>query len=177
MMGMGVMVCGLNGCGKNTLGKALAERMSCHFIDNERLYFPKTNADDPYAAPRTHDEVVRLLEEEIAVHERFVFAAVKGDYGTVAPLCYRYAVLIEVPRALRLQRVYNRSYQKFGSRMEPGGDLYESDKRFYDMVAARPEDYAERWVSTLSCPIIRVDGRKPVGENIDFILREINWPE
>lgn len=43
-MGMGIIVCGLNGSGKSTLGKALAEKLHFHFIDNEDLYFPKTDA-------------------------------------------------------------------------------------------------------------------------------------
>lgn len=46
-MGAGIMVCGLNGSGKSTLGKALAEKLGFHFIDNEDLFFPKTNPNYP----------------------------------------------------------------------------------------------------------------------------------
>ena len=38
---MGILICGLNGCGKSTLGRQLAERLGCRFIDNEDLYFSK----------------------------------------------------------------------------------------------------------------------------------------
>ena len=38
---MGILICGLNGVGKSTIGKKLAERLSYRFIDNENLYFPK----------------------------------------------------------------------------------------------------------------------------------------
>lgn len=40
---MGIIICGLNGTGKSTFGKALAEKLHFHFIDIENLYFPKTN--------------------------------------------------------------------------------------------------------------------------------------
>ena len=53
-MGTGIIICGLNGSGKSTLGKALAERLHFYFIDNEDLYFPKTDPIYIYAAPRTH---------------------------------------------------------------------------------------------------------------------------
>ena len=43
-MGIGIIVCGLNGVGKSTLGKALAEKLNFYFIDNEDLYFPKTDS-------------------------------------------------------------------------------------------------------------------------------------
>ena len=33
-MGIGIQICGLNGCGESTLGRALAEKIGFHFIDN-----------------------------------------------------------------------------------------------------------------------------------------------
>lgn len=41
-MGIGIQICGLNGCGKSTLGKALSEKLGFHFIDNENLFFQET---------------------------------------------------------------------------------------------------------------------------------------
>ncbi|MDE6516627.1 MAG: hypothetical protein K2L18_02095, partial [Acetatifactor sp.] len=77
-MGTGILVCGLNGAGKSTLGKALAEKLHFYFIDNEDLYFPKTDPLHPYASPRSRDEVEKLLFDEIKTHENFVFTSVKG---------------------------------------------------------------------------------------------------
>ena len=166
-MAKGIVVCGLNGCGKSTLSRALAEKMGLYFIDNENLYFSRNAADEPYANPRTRAEAEALLMEEVRRHGDFVFAAVKGDYGsTILPL-YRYAVLMEVPKEIRMERIRNRSFQKFGSRMREGGDLYESEEVFFQTAAARPEDYAESWVRTLPCPVVVVDGTRPVEENVE----------
>ncbi len=77
-MGMGIIVCGLNGTGKSTLGKALAEKLHFYFIDNEDLYFPKIDPDYIYVAPRTREEVEKLLLNEIEKHENFVFCVCKG---------------------------------------------------------------------------------------------------
>ena len=96
-----------------------------------------------------------------------MFAAVKGDYGSAILPLYRYAVLIEVPKEIRLRRVRDRSFQKFGGRMKPGGDLYESEEAFFQTAAARPEDYAESWARTLPCPVVVVDGTRPVEENVE----------
>ncbi|MDE7260950.1 MAG: AAA family ATPase, partial [Oscillospiraceae bacterium] len=163
----------LNGAGKSTLGRALAERLGVHFIDNEDLYFPKTDPAYLYAAPRTREEAEALLLREIEVHERFVFTSVKGDYGAEVVSSFRYAVLLEVPRDVRLQRVRDRSFQKFGNRMLPGGDLYEQEEGFLDFVASRGEDTVEKWARTLRCPVIRVDGTRPVAENMEYILARI----
>ena len=169
-MGTGIIVCGLNGAGKSTIGKSLAKKLDFHFIDNEELYFPKTDPHYTYASPRTRKEVELILFSEIKAHKDFVFASVKGDYGEIIYPFFQYAVLLDVPRDIRLKRVKERSFQKFGSRMLHGGDLYEQEEKFFDLVKSRAENTVEEWVQSLSCPIIRVDGTKPIEENVKFII-------
>lgn len=172
-MGVGIIVCGMNGSGKSTLGRALAEALGYRFIDNEDLYFPKTDPNYMYATQRTQEEVEKLLMDEVKEHGDFVFAAVKGNYGEDIIPFYNYAVLIEVPRDVRLERVRERSFKKFGDRMLKGGDLHEREEAFFEFAASRSEDYAEEWVKTLKCPIIRVDGTKPIEENVAIIIEKI----
>lgn len=168
-MGTGILICGLNGTGKSTLGKALAEKLHFHFIDNEDLYFPKTDPSYTYASPRTRDEVETLLFRQIKTHENFVFASVKGDYGEAIYPFFQYAVLIHVPRKIRIERVKNRSFQKFGNRMLPGGDLYEHEQHFFDFVKSKPENSVEEWLPALTCPVFQVDGTIPVEDNVNLI--------
>jgi len=67
----------------------------------------------------------------------------------------------------------NRSYMKFGERMLPGGDLYEKEEQWFKLVESRPENYAEEWLKTMECSVIRVDGTKAVCENVEYILEQI----
>lgn len=173
-MQAGIMVCGLNGSGKSTLGKALAQALGYHFIDNEDLFFPKTDPNYLFASPRSREEAIQRLQTEVQAHPHFVFAAVRGDYGEAVPPLYRCVVWVDVPKEIRLQRVQHRSFDKFGTRMLPGGDLYAQESAFFDMVAGRAEAYVTQWIETLCCPVLRVDGTKPVAENISLIL---DWLE
>lgn len=172
-MGTGIVICGLNGVGKSTLGKALAEALRFYFIDSEELYFPKESPCDTYSFPRTHEEAKELLLYKVKAHENFVFSAVKGNYGEKITSLYRYAVLIEVPKEIRMERVKNRSFETFGDRMLPGGDLYEQEKRFFHMAESRTEESVRKWAQSLGCPVIRADGAKEVEENVNAIIREI----
>lgn len=174
MMGTGIQICGLNGCGKSTLGRALAEKIGFYFIDNENLYFSNSNTDEPYMNPKSRQDVERLLVEEVSKHPNFVFAAVKGDCGNEIIPMYDYVVLIEVPKRVRSYRVRNRSFQKLGNRMLIGGDLYNQEEAFFQMVESRRDDYVENWLKTVKCPIIRVDGTKPIEENVEYIRHAIN---
>ena len=166
-------MCGLNGCGKSTLGRALAQKIGFHFIDNEELFFTRNAADEPYQNPRSRAEVEKILMEEVRKHGDFVLAAVRGDYGKEILPLYRYAVLMEVPKEIRMERIRNRSFQKFGSRMRAGGELYEQEEAFFRTATSRPEDYAAAWTRTLDCPVLSVDGTRPVDETVEWIVRQM----
>ena len=154
-MGTGIIVCGLNGSGKSTLGKALANKLHFHFIDIEDLFFSKEDPQYRYASPRTKEEAERLLWNAITAHENFVFAAVKGDYGERVCPFFTYAVRIDAPKDVRMRRVKRRSFQKFGKRMQRGGDLYEAEERFFAFAASRSETLVDDWLESLNCPVLR----------------------
>ena len=149
---MGILICGLNGAGKSTLGKALAERLGYEFIDNEDLYFPKTDPAYSFACPRSREE------------------AVKGDYGDKLAASLDHVVLIEVPKEIRSRRVRERSFGRFGERILPGGDLYEKEAAWFSLTDSRAEDYVTEWLETVRCPVIRIDGTLPPEENIGYIV-------
>ena len=181
---MGILICGLNGCGKTTLGRLLADRLGYDFIDNEDLFFPEVfpyetgmtsvpgvGGNDlaykySHTKARSKDEVIALLEERIRDNRRFIFSAVKGDYGDRLAWSLDYIVLIELPADLRKQRLRERSLRLFGQRILPGGDLYEQENTWLSRVSSRPDDYVTKWIeeSGLSCPLIKVDGRLPAEE-------------
>ena len=167
---MGILICGLNGAGKSTLGRILADRMGYEFIDNEDLYFPKEDPNYMFSGPRSEEEVVRLLEEKITANNRFIFAAVRGNYGDKLVSSLDHIVYIEVPKQVRGQRVRDRSYQKFGDRMLPGGDLFEKENRWFALTDSRTDDYVTDWLEQVDCPVIRIDGTRPVEENADYLV-------
>lgn len=164
---MGILICGLNGTGKSTTGRMLADRLGCDFIDSEDLWFPKTDPSYLFSGPRSKEEAIRLLEERIRENDRFVFAAVKGDYGDKLLASLDYIVLIEAPKPIRLRRVRERSFQKFGARILPGGDLHDRERAWFSVVDSRPDDYVRRWLETVARPILRIDGTRSVEENVD----------
>ena len=99
-------------------------------VKNDR----ELKVNEPYTSPRSEEEVERLLMSEVVEHPNFIFAAVRGNYGKEIIPMYNYVVVIEVPKEIRSQRVRNRSFQKFGKRMQMGGDLHEQEEAFFRMA-------------------------------------------
>lgn len=171
---MRIIICGLNGAGKSTLGKALAEQLHYEFRDIEDYYFPKTDDKYEYSVLRTEEEVAALLLKDLEENENVVLASVRGNYSKQIEKLFDLAVCIDIPKEIRMARVRKRSNDKFGNRMLPGGDLYESEERFFKMVAARSDDHAKRWLTELSCPVISIDGTAEVATNVEIILKRID---
>ncbi len=168
---MGILICGLNGAGKSTVGREFAKRISYQFIDIENLYFPKGDSSYIYSDPKSKEQVIRSLEKAISLQEdKYVLAAVKGDYGKVFKSSLSLVVLIEVPKSIRLKRVYDRSFFKFGERILDGGDLFERENNFFTVVRNRPENYVTSWIESVDCPVVKIDGTRTIEENVDFLL-------
>lgn len=167
-MQYGICVCGLNGSGKTTLGAALAEKLGYKHMDVEDYYF--TRADNPYASARTRDEVEVLLLEDIKQNQCFVFSAVNGNMNEEINSYYDLVVYLEVPLELRMKRIRQRAFDKFGDRVLPGGDMHEQEENFFAFAEKRSPEKIEEWLQTLTCRVVKLDGSKPIEDNIKVLI-------
>lgn len=165
-----ILICGLNGSGKSTFGRALAKKLGVAFKDIEDYYFPYRRAVDEYTDPQSHEEVSELLLNDLLVLDKIVLAAVKADYSKEIENMFSKAIYIDAPKDIRLMRVRERSFEKFGDRMLKGGDLYEKEEAFFHMVEKRPDSYVEEWLSKLSIPVIKIDGTRSIDENVHYVI-------
>lgn len=169
-----IIICGGNGAGKSTLGKALAEKNSWVFRDIEDYYFPKTCTEYAYAVSRTEEEVAKLLYEDLKKYDNLILASVRGNYSKEIEAMFTCAVYVSVPKEIRMKRVWERSYKKFGDRMLEGGDLYEKEKSFLDMVKKRSDTTVTEWLDTMDIPIITVDGTQATEDSVSEIINELS---
>lgn len=166
----GIIIFGANGSGKTTLGRELARVLNYKHMDIEDYYFHKS--DVPYSNPRTREECINLMLADIEKYRLFVISAVDGDFGDEITSMYDLAIFLTAPSEIRLERVKRRAYAQYGDRVCKGGDMYEQELKFYDFVASRSLTPMEQWAKTLTCPVVHVDGTKPIEELIRYILRK-----
>lgn len=169
IMPKGILIFGANGTGKTTLARKLAEELKIKYIDIEDYYFEKS--DMPYSKSRSKQEVLKLILADIQRADTFVLSAVKGEICDEITSMYIFAFLLSAPLEIRLERVKNRSEKKFGKRVLVGGDMYEQENKFYEFVKNRNLSSIDDWANSLKCPVIKLDGQKPISENADFIIK------
>ena len=88
---------------------------------------------------------------------------------------YALVVYLDVPLDMRMKRIRQRAIDKFGDRVLLGGDMYEQEESFFAYAEKRTPEKIEKWLKTLSCRVIRLDGTKPIQENIELIKSLLLW--
>ena len=158
------------GIGRNTLRKLIEWKKLPVLKVGRRLLIRA----DAYSVQRTEEEVAALLLKDLEENEDVVLASVRGNYSEQIEKLFDLAVYIDIPKEIRMARVRKRSNDKFGNRMLPGGDLYESEERFFKMVEERSDDHAKRWLTELSCPVISINGTVEVANNVEILTNVIS---
>lgn len=168
-MSNGIIIMGLNGSGKSTICHQLADLLNYRCMDVEDYYF--LDSDIPYAKSRTREEVKQLMLDEIKICHNYVLSSVGCNWGPEIISTYKLAVLLYAPLQMRLERIKQRETARFGNRVLEGGDMYESQKRFRDMVASRSAEDIEQQACSLACPVLEIDATLPVKEILGLTYR------
>lgn len=190
-MGPGIAVIGLNGSGKSTLAHALADALGLFEMDVEDYYFPeqrrsrrellehKARIDtgylraQPFSASRTGEEVQAALLSDIKAHPGFVLSCVELRWDAELLAAIDLVFFLRTPVDVRRARMKDRDVRRFGARVLPGGDMYEQQLAFYEKAAARRGEDVEESAAALSCPVIYLDGTKPLFELADCAAAHI----
>lgn len=162
----GILITGLNGCGKSTVCRLLAEKLNYFSMDVEDYYFIKSNT--PYSKFHTLEETQMLMERDIEKYQKFVLATVNCNWGKINS-AFKLAVVLMAPIDIRMERINSREYEKFGDRVLKGGDLYDSQLKFHNKVLVRTDEHIEKQMQYISCPVLELDATLPLTDIVNKI--------
>ena len=163
----GIIIMGLNGCGKSTVCRELAQRLGYKRIDVEDYYF--LDSQIPYTVSRTYEEVQQMIIEDINKYKNYVFCSVNCNWDSKITDTFQLAVLLSAPLEVRMERIKQREITRFGERVLEGGDMYESQKRFHTFVASRSAESIKEVANTLNCPVMEMDATLSIDEIVKRI--------
>lgn len=163
-----IILLGANGSGKSTLGRELAKVLNFAYFDVEEYYFYKT--DIPYTSLRPEEERNDMLLSDMKKHGSFVVSGDVSGWGEDFLTVFDLVIFLMAPTEIRIKRIENREYARWGDRAREGGDMFEQQKKFREHAASRNVSQLEKRAYLYSCPTIRIDSTKTLKENIDEIL-------
>ena len=183
----GIAIVGLNGSGKSTLGHALAKELDYYEIDVEDYYFPEQRESRraaldgeygdsrdylgavPYSAARTKEEVEEGIAKDIAAHPRYILIGVTVNWNEEILSTIKYIFWLKTDREERVRRVKEREEKRWGVRVAEGGDMYEQQLSFRNLIAGLTEDKVKDSIGKIGCDVIELDGTLPVRKNVEII--------
>ena len=184
----GIAIFGANGGGKSTLTHALAKRTGYFEMDVEDYYFPEQQksrksvlendtvvdteylGELPYSKPRTKSEVQEAILQDVKAHPKFILAGVTMNWCDEIMERIGIAFWVQTPLEKRLARIQAREEKRFGARVLEGGDMFEQQKSFREVVQNRDPKVVEECAAKFKCPVVVLDGTLPVQENVEKIL-------
>lgn len=165
-----IHVFGASGSGTTTLGTALSTALGLRLMDTDDYYWLPT--DPCFTQSRPPQERLALMRQHLEECAGAVLSGSIVGWGDplIPPLTL--AVRLVTPTEVRLQRLKEREYRRFGERIRPGGDMYAEHLEFLQWAAqydtadepTRSSAMHNRWQQTLGCPLLLLDGTRPVEE-------------
>jgi adenylate kinase family enzyme len=175
-----IHVTGASGSGVTTLGRALADTLALpHHDTDDYLWQPTT---PPYRQMREAGERLRLMHDVFIPRADWVLSGGLDGWGNDLIRQFDLVVFLKTPHDVRMQRLRAREAAHFGlDAVAPGGWRHEETESFLEW-ASHYEDGTregrnlarhEAWVAALPCPVLRLDGSRPIPDLVAEVCRAL----
>ncbi|MBR5858323.1 MAG: AAA family ATPase [Clostridia bacterium] len=179
MMGNVIHIFGASGSGTSTLGYALAESLGYKLMDSDDYFWLPTNPR--FTEKRPQAERIALMKADIDRHENVVISGALVGWGDELIPCFTLAIRLETPAELRIERLRKREHERFGKRIEQGGDMHEQHLQFIEWAGKydsggtemRSKAQHDQWQKRLPCDVLHLRGDNPTSRNIEIIMNKI----
>lgn len=159
-----IHIFGASGSGTTTLAKKICSELGYYHMDTDDYFWMP--AEPRFTVKRPREERIRLMTEEINAFDDIVISGSLTDWGDVLIPYFTLAVRIEMDPEVRIARLIQRETQRYGARIEPGGDRYLQHIAFVEWAKSydtggmdiRSRTKHDDWQRLLTCELLHLDG-------------------
>jgi adenylate kinase family enzyme len=174
-----IHIMGASGSGVTSLGRALADSLATPHHDTDDYFWRPTIP--PYREMREASARLKLMREMFLPRADWVLSGSLNGWGDALIPDFDLVVFLVTPREIRLQRLRAREATRFGAHaVAPGGWRHEETQEFIEWASGYEEGEVSRnlakhqaWLVKLPCPVLRLDGSRPLLELVDEVRRAI----
>lgn len=168
---------GASGAGVTTLGRAVAQELGLPHHDTDDYYWLPT--DPPYQKERPLADRLRLMQEMFLPRASWVLSGSIGEWALEVTPRLQLVVFVRTEAGERSRRLVTREMRR---RNRPEAEIvadpdflafHDWAMRYESERPSRNLGRHERWLATLSVPVVRVDGARPLLELTAMVFSAI----
>ena len=135
-----------------------------------------------FTLKRPPKERIERMKKDIDQSEKVVISGSLTDWGDVLIPYFTLAIRIEMDQNIRIERLEKREKERYGSRIEPGGDMHQQHIDFVEWAKSydnggmdiRSKAKHDEWQKLLSCNILYLDGNDKLDDNFAKVLKALD---
>jgi adenylate kinase family enzyme len=170
-----IHIFGASGSGTTTLGSALASELGICHLDTDDYYWQLT--EPPFIEKNAPSDRIKNIRLDTTDLDGWVLTGSLCSWGDPLLPEFTLAVFLSLDPNIRMRRLLARERQRYGSRIDTGGDMYQQHLEFiawaesydYAQTPIRSFDLHSRWSQKLRCPVLRLNSELPVKDLIEEI--------
>jgi adenylate kinase family enzyme len=174
-----IHIFGASGSGVSTLATAVAKHFGHTHVDVDDYFWEPSVP--PFLNIRAMPQRQRMLAEALGAHPRWVLAGSLCGWGDIFIPRFGLAVFLHIPHELRMSRIMERERTRYGDAISEGGAMRKHHLEFiewaskYDIAdeSMRSLRLHEKWMTTLPCRCLRLEGDLSTEERIKSLLEEL----
>ena len=162
---------GASGAGVTSLGRALASALAIPHHDTDDYFWQPTTP--PYQNKREIAERLRLMREVFVARADWVLSGSLEGWGDPLIPHFDLVVFVATPTDIRVRRLRTREVTRFGDEaVTAGGWRHQETEEFIEWASryehgdreGRSWAKHQTWLAALRCPVLRLDGSRPLPE-------------
>jgi adenylate kinase family enzyme len=175
-----IHITGASGSGTTSLGRALASALTVPHHDTDDYFWQPTTP--PYREIRAATERLRLMRELFLPRAQWVLSGSLQGWGDPVISYFDLVVFLYTTKDIRLHRLRAREAARLGDEaVSPGGWHHQETEDFIEWAShydegdtvSRTLEKHQAWLTTLPCPVIRLDGASPLSELVTHVVATI----
>jgi adenylate kinase family enzyme len=176
-----IHITGASGAGVTSLGRALANALAIPHHDSDDYFWQPTTP--PYQKMRERADRLRLMEQMFLPRAEWALSGSLAGWGDAIIPAFDLVVFVITPQEIRLQRLRAREATRYGeAAVAPGGWRHKETEEFIEWAsqyedgafASRSLEKHEAWLATLPCPVLRLNGSRPLPELVAQVRNALN---
>ncbi len=174
-----IHIIGASGSGTTTLGRTLAQALSCSHLDADDYYWVPT--EPPFQQKVPLPERNANITRDLEAAGDAVLSGSMVSWGEQWLEAFDLVIFLWIPAELRLARLRRREEERYGPQQDWDATTRTNSEAFLEWAAhyddsdfrGRSRVIHRQWMAQLNCPVLRIEGDTSVDERLQRSLQMI----